>query len=63
MPKGIEKMRLLVRNNATRQAEVGPNMMEEEVCCLMCRISLMLGNKESHLINFTHDHPNRIIFV
>lgn len=49
MLDGAEKMRVTIRNNTTRQSEVGPNMMEEEVCNLSNKGSLMAWEKERNL--------------
>jgi hypothetical protein len=59
---GAEKMRVTIRNNTTRQSEVGPNMMEEEVCGLSNKGIFMAWEKECHLREMTNDHPYNIVF-
>jgi hypothetical protein len=38
-------------------------MMEEEVCGLRDRGSLITGEEERHLRKMTNNHPNSIMFV
>lgn len=63
MPEGVEEASVPIRNNATRKSEVRPKMMEEKVCGLSSRGSLMTGEKKSHLRKTTNDYPNNIVFV
>jgi hypothetical protein len=62
-PEGAEEARVPIINNATGQSEVRPNMMEEEVCGLSNRGSLMIGEKKSHLRKMKNNYPNNIMFV
>jgi hypothetical protein len=63
MLEDSKEARVLIKNNATGQAKVRPNMIEGEVCSLNSIGSPMTGKKKRHLRKKTNEYPNNIVFA